>query len=154
MKPVSFARTPSVDFAGHSHHDRAVLDLLVLLFRAIALACRGHQDVVLENLALRHQLRTLRRTVKRPHLRTRDRMFWVLFGDRLASVAVRVGRRPTRDSRSVASRLAPSAMGSARRRSGRPALDPHVRGLIAEMASGQSALGSPARPWRTSDARD
>jgi hypothetical protein len=35
-----------------------VLDLMVLLFRAIALACRGHQDVVLENLALRYQLRT------------------------------------------------------------------------------------------------
>jgi hypothetical protein len=48
---------------------------MVLLFRAIALACRGHQDVVLENLALRHQLRTLQRTVTRPHLRTRERMF-------------------------------------------------------------------------------
>ena len=52
--------------------------LTLLLLRAITLACRGHHDVVLENLALRHQLRTLQRRVKRPHLRTRDRMFWVL----------------------------------------------------------------------------
>jgi hypothetical protein len=55
-----------------------VLELLVLLCRAIAGACRGHQDVVLENLALRHQLRKLPRTVKRPHLRTGERLFWVL----------------------------------------------------------------------------
>ena len=53
-------------------------ELTLLLLRAITLACRGHHDVVLENLALRHQLRTLQRRVKRPHLRTRDRMFWVL----------------------------------------------------------------------------
>ena len=52
--------------------------LTLLLLRAITTACRGHHEVVLENLALRHQLRTLQRRVKRPHLRTRDRMFWVL----------------------------------------------------------------------------
>jgi hypothetical protein len=55
-----------------------VFALTLLLLRAITMACRGHHDVVLENLALRHQLRTLQRRVKRPHLRTRDRMFWVL----------------------------------------------------------------------------
>jgi hypothetical protein len=42
------------------------------------MACRGHHDVVLESLALRHQLRTWQRRVKRPHLRSRDRLFWVL----------------------------------------------------------------------------
>src|SRR6476619_7996861 len=55
-----------------------VFELTLLLLRAITMACRGHHDVVLENLALRHQLRTLQRRVKRPHLRTCDRMFWVL----------------------------------------------------------------------------
>ena len=55
-----------------------MFELTLLLLRAITVACRGHHDVVLENLALRHQLRTLQRRVKRPHLRTRDRMFWVL----------------------------------------------------------------------------
>ena len=52
--------------------------LTLLLLRAITMAFRGHHDVVLENIALRHQLRTLQRRVKRPHLRNRDRMFWVL----------------------------------------------------------------------------
>ena len=55
-----------------------MFELTLLLLRAINMACRGHHDVVLENLALRHQLRTLQRRVKRPHLRTGDRMFWVL----------------------------------------------------------------------------
>ena len=55
-----------------------MFELTLLLLRAITVACRGHHDVVLENLALRHQLRTLQRRVKRPRLRTRDRMFWVL----------------------------------------------------------------------------
>ncbi len=53
-------------------------ELTFLLLRAITLACRGNHDLVLESVALRHQLRTLQRRVKRPHLRTRDRMFWVL----------------------------------------------------------------------------
>jgi hypothetical protein len=64
--------------AGRSPQDRAVLELMLLLFRAMALPAAGHQDVVLENLALRHQLRTLQRTVKRPRLRSRERVFGVL----------------------------------------------------------------------------
>ena len=64
-------------FSSHSRQDQDVFALTLLLLRAITLAFRGHHDVVLENLALRHQLRTLRRRAKRPHLRTRDRMFWV-----------------------------------------------------------------------------
>ena len=55
-----------------------MFELTLLLLRAMVLACRGHHDVVLENLALRHQLRTLQRRVTRPHLRSGDRMFWVL----------------------------------------------------------------------------
>ena len=74
---LSFARMlPScagVAFSSHSRQDEDVIQLTLLLLRAITLACRGHHDVVLENLALRHQLRTLPRRVKRPDLRTRDR---------------------------------------------------------------------------------
>ena len=59
-----------------------MFELVFLIARAIVAACRGHQDVVLENVALRHQLRMLQRNVKRPRLRAIDRMIWVL----LASV--------------------------------------------------------------------
>jgi hypothetical protein len=37
----------------------------LLIGRTIAVACREHRDVVLENMALRHQLRVLQRSVKR-----------------------------------------------------------------------------------------
>src|SRR5262245_6603525 len=55
-----------------------VLEVFVLIVRAVGLAFCGRRELVLENIALRHQLRTLERSVKRPHLRSHDRMFWVL----------------------------------------------------------------------------
>jgi hypothetical protein len=33
---------------------------------------------MLENVALRHQLAVLRRTVKRPHIKDTDRIFWIM----------------------------------------------------------------------------
>ena len=55
-----------------------MLAALVVLLRSPRLFCSGHRVVALENMALRQQLAVLRRTVRRPQLRTRDRLFWVL----------------------------------------------------------------------------
>jgi len=52
-----------------------MLTPLVVLLRSIRLMCCGHRAVALENLALRQQVAALKRTVKRPTLRTRDRLF-------------------------------------------------------------------------------
>jgi hypothetical protein len=49
-----------------------------VLLRSIGLICGGHRAIVLENLALRQQLAVLTRTVKRPALRSMDRLFWIL----------------------------------------------------------------------------
>jgi hypothetical protein len=57
-----------------------MLSALVVLLRSLRLLCSGHRAVTLENLALRQQVAVLRRTVRRPHLRTSDRLFWVLRG--------------------------------------------------------------------------
>jgi hypothetical protein len=38
----------------------------------------GSRAVALENLARRQQLAALSRTVKRPQLRARDRLFWIV----------------------------------------------------------------------------
>jgi hypothetical protein len=57
-----------------------MLELLILIARALALAFRGHRELVLENLALRQQLATLKRSVRRPHVQTRDRLFWIALG--------------------------------------------------------------------------
>lgn len=55
-----------------------MLMAVVVLLRSIGLLCRGHQAVALENLALRQQLAALTSTAKRPQLRPRDRLFWML----------------------------------------------------------------------------
>ena len=55
-----------------------MLAAFVALLRSLALICGGHRTVALENLALRQQLAVFRRTVKRPQLRHRDRLFWTL----------------------------------------------------------------------------
>ena len=55
-----------------------MLAALVVLLLTLGLLCSGHRAIALENVALRQQLSIFRRTVRRPHLRTSDRVFWVL----------------------------------------------------------------------------
>src|SRR5262245_17683108 len=55
-----------------------MLTALVVVLRSIGLICRGHRAVALENLALRQQMAAFTRTTKRPQLRPRDRLFWIL----------------------------------------------------------------------------
>ena len=55
-----------------------MLAALVVVLRSLALICGGHRAVVLENLALRQHLAVFKRTVNRPQLRHRDRLFWML----------------------------------------------------------------------------
>ncbi len=52
--------------------------MISTLFRSLISALSSHRKLALENLALRQQLSVLRRSVKRPHLKSRDRLFWVL----------------------------------------------------------------------------
>ena len=54
-----------------------MLKAIFLTIRFVLLTIRGHQHVVLENAALRQQLAVLKREVKRPRLRRRDRLFWI-----------------------------------------------------------------------------
>ena len=58
-----------------------MLTAVVLLLRSLALICSGHRAVALENLAPRQQLAVFRRTVKRPTVSKRDRLFWVLLAN-------------------------------------------------------------------------
>jgi transposase InsO family protein len=130
---------------GSGRHDRRMLELLVVLVRALTLACRGHRELVLENLALRQQLTALRRTTKRARLQTRDRLFWIALARgwrnwHMALVLVQpdtvvrwhrdwLRRRWTRRSQ--------------RRPDGRPPIDQQIRALVRDMASANPLWGAP-----------
>jgi hypothetical protein len=50
----------------------------VVFLRTIGFDLRRSPRVAVESVALRQQLATLKRSVKRPQLRARDRAFWIL----------------------------------------------------------------------------
>ncbi len=54
------------------------MSILAAIFGFVRAILRGRAALALENLTLRQQLAVLRRSVKRPRLRPRDRIFWVL----------------------------------------------------------------------------
>jgi hypothetical protein len=124
-----------------------MLTAFVVLLRSIGLICRGHLAVALENLALRQQLASLTRTVKRPQLRQSDRLFWI----RLA--------RAWREWRTALIVVQPDTVvrwhrqwlrrrwrrRSTRTRSGRPNTDTAVRTLVDKMAAANPLWAAPRR---------
>src|SRR4029453_17035338 len=52
--------------------------MIPLILTGLLRVLRTRRALVLENLALRHQLAVLQRTAPRPRLRTSDRLLWVL----------------------------------------------------------------------------
>ena len=122
-----------------------MLELLIVIGRALALALRGHRELGLENLALRQQLRALERTTTRPHLQTRDRLFWIALSRvwrnwRTAVVLVQPDTvvRWHRDwlRRRWARRSKPQP-------GGRPPIPQQIRVLIREMATANPLWGAP-----------
>src|SRR5262245_52418985 len=66
-----------VELRPNAGHDRAMLELLIVVVHGLALMLCGHRDLVLENVALRQQLAAMQRAHKRVSLQTRDRLFWI-----------------------------------------------------------------------------
>ena len=54
-----------------------MFNTILILFRTIFPIFGGYEQVALENLALREQLAIFQRSVRRPKIRTADRLFWV-----------------------------------------------------------------------------
>jgi putative transposase len=121
-----------------------MLELLIVVVRALALALRGHRELVLENLALRQPLAAFHRTTRR-RLRSRDRLFWIALARiwrnwRTALIVVQpdtvirwhrdwLRRRWTRRSQ--------------QRPHGRPPIDHQIRALVREMATANPLWGAP-----------
>jgi transposase InsO family protein len=121
-----------------------MLEVLALLLAAVLAALRTRRDLVVENALLRHQLAVLTRpTRKRPRMRTRDRLLWV------------VARRLCRDWRRHLVLVRPATVVGWHRRGwrlfwcwrsrcplGRPRVSAQVRELIATMARANPLWGA------------
>ena len=52
--------------------------LLKILFPIVVTLFKNHSALAMENIALRQQLSIYHRSKKRPKIRLRDRLFWIL----------------------------------------------------------------------------
>lgn len=120
-------------------------DLILPLINFSVSTFRDRTSLLLENLALRHQITVLQRSVKRPKLNPTDRLAWVLLSklwpswrEALAIVkpetVIRWQRKRFRDHWTRLSR---------RRNPGRPALALEIQELIRTMSSMNITWGSP-----------
>jgi putative transposase len=121
-----------------------MLEVLIVVVRALALGLRGHRELVLENLALRQQLAVVHRTT-RCRLRSRDRLFWMALARswrnwRTALMVVQpdtvirwhrdwLRRRWTRRSQQPGH--------------GRPQIDRQILTLVRDMATANPLWGAP-----------
>jgi putative transposase len=121
-----------------------MLTALIVILRTMGLICRGHRAVALENLALRQQLAALTRTRKRPQLRTRDRLFWIVLAKswrdwRRALVFV----QPDTVVRWHREWLRRRWTARARQKQGRPTVDASIRALVKQVAAANPLWGAP-----------
>ena len=123
--------------------------VLRVLLRLLRLTGRSRQDLILENLAVRHQIAGLERTARRPALRDRDRRLGSLLAQEwmgwrpplpIVQPATVVGGHRTAWRRS-------GRWTSRGRRPGRPRLDPETQASIPQIAR-EPTLGVAAHRWR------
>ena len=122
--------------------------LLKLLFK-ILWDPKKDFDLALENLALRQQLAAMKRSIKRPRLRCRDRLFWILLSRFWSQLAGSFDHCQTKDRRCLGIKKEFKLFWqfkSRRKGPGRPLVSPEISDLIPKMAQdgeGQSDLGRP-----------
>jgi putative transposase len=122
-----------------------MLAALVVLLRTLGLLCSGHRAIALENVALRQQLSIFRRTVRRPHLRTSDRVFWVLLAKawqdwRSALIVVQPDTVVRWHRQWLRRRW---TQRSPRTRPGRPSTPAAIRTLVDQMTEANPLWGAP-----------
>ena len=119
--------------------------MLTLILIGLLRGVRTRRALVLENLALRHQLAVLQRTAPRPRLRTADRLFWVLLSRLWSGWAETVSIvQPETVIRWHRTGFKLFWTWKSRRNGpGRPAVAPEVRTLIRRMAEANALWGAP-----------
>jgi hypothetical protein len=119
--------------------------MITLILIGLLRGIKTQRALVLENLALRHQLAVLQRAARRPCLRRSDRLFWVLlsrlwsgWADALSLVKPETVIRWHRTGFKLF-----WTWKSRRNGPGRPALAPEVRALIRQMSKANALWGAP-----------
>jgi len=119
--------------------------MIATLFRTLTLALSARRRLAYENLALRHQIAVLQRSVKRPQLKKRDRLLWVLLSrtwkDWAGSLVLVKPDTVIRWHRK-GFRLY-WTWGSRRKRKGRPGIAPDIRDLIRKISRANPLWGAP-----------
>ena len=119
--------------------------MLKTIFLALVAAFRSQRQLALENLALRHQLEVLRRTARRPRLRTADRALWVwlsrFLGDWKHQLTI-VQPETVIGWHRLGGRLYWRRK-SRMRRPGRPIVEAEVRALIHRLSVENPLWGAP-----------
>ena len=121
------------------------MKMLLKLILNILLGPQKDSDLVLENLALRQQVAAMKWSIKRPRLRSRDRLFWILLSRfwsnwREALVIVKPDtvvcwhKKGFKLFWKFKSRL---------KGLGRPPINPEIRDLILKMAKANPLWGAP-----------
>jgi hypothetical protein len=117
------------------------------LLRAVISSLAGHRQLALENLALRQQIAVLQRSAKRPHLKKRDRLFWVLLSRIWTNWAETLTIvKPETVIRWHRKGFRLYWTWNSRHKSGRPAVSREVRDLIRKMSKANSLWGAPRIP--------
>jgi hypothetical protein len=122
-----------------------MMKILLKLILNILLRPQKNSDLALENLAFRQQLAILKRPKKRPQIRTKDRLFWIILSRfwnnwREALVIVKPDTvvRWHKKSFKIFWKLKSRQKGS-----GRPPISPETRDLILKMAAANPLWGAP-----------
>jgi hypothetical protein len=127
---------------------------LGLLVSAVSSLLKSRAAVQLENVALRHQLAVLQRSVKRPRLNSSDRLLWVWFsrvwGDWRSALVIVKPDTVIAWHRTAFRMLWTWKIRRGKR--GRPAVSAEIRGLIRRMSRENPSWGA-AHSRRVAQAR-
>jgi len=112
--------------------------ILLCIFRFLRLLGSAHQDIVLENLALRQQLAVFKRIHKRPRLTQRDRWFWIsltrVWKDWRTALVIVHPDTVVRWHRERLRRFWARLSKNSQRPRGRPAISREIRDLVRRIA--------------------
>ena len=121
-----------------------MFEVIIAVLRSLAAGLLPRRQLVLENLALRHQLLVLSRNAKRPRFRNPDRLLWIVLRavwSRWEKAVVIIQPQTVIGWHRAGFRR--YWRWKSRRRDGRPSLEPELIQLIRRMWQANPTWGSP-----------